>query len=118
VPNLPKPVVAFITAINEHDLDRASAVFADDASVNDRQQDHWGGAAVRAWLAREIIGDEVTAVVTESREHADGRCFVEAQVTGTYDKTGLPDPLPLRFYFTTANDAITQLIILPSKVRS
>jgi len=31
---------------------------------------------------------------------------------GTYDKTGLPDPLILSFYFSLRGDQITQLIIL------
>jgi hypothetical protein len=44
----------------------------------------------------------VTMYVTESRKHTDGRCCVVAKVTGTYDKTGLPDPLTLRFYFSAA----------------
>jgi hypothetical protein len=38
-----------------------------------------------------------------------------ASVTGDYDKTGLPDPLELRFYFTLAGDAIAQLIVIPAK---
>jgi hypothetical protein len=75
----------------------------------------WGRPAIREWLAREIIGDHVTMYVTESRKHTDGRCFVVAKVTGTYDKTGLPDPLTLRFYFSATGDLLTQLIIIPSQ---
>jgi hypothetical protein len=36
-------------------------------------------------------------------------------VTGDYDKTGLPDPLELRFYFALAGDAIAQLVVIPAK---
>ena len=38
-----------------------------------------------------------------------------AKVTGTYDKTGLPDPLTLRFYFSVTGDLLTQLLIMPSQ---
>ena len=66
-------------------------------------------------VVREIIGEKVTMFVTESRVHA-GRCFVVARVTGAYDKTGLPDPLTLRFYFCLDEAGlISQLIIIPSK---
>lgn len=44
-----------------------------------------------------------------------GGVVVLAKVTGEYDKTGLPDPLELRFYFTLAGDTIAQLIIIPAK---
>jgi ketosteroid isomerase-like protein len=113
---LATPVAAFIAALNTHDLERASASFANDANVNDQQRDHWGSAEISEWLAHEMVGEKVTAFATESRETRDGRCFVEAKVTGNYDKTGLPDPLTLRFYFTCANDLITQLMILPKVV--
>jgi hypothetical protein len=36
-------------------------------------------------------------------------------VTGDHDKTSLPDPLELPFYFTLASDAIAQLVIIPAK---
>ncbi len=111
---LPAVVASFVEAMNLYDLDRTLATFSEDANVNDRQRDHWGHAEVRDWLAREIIGDRVTMHVTEARVR-EGRCFVVAKVTGAYDKTGLPDPLTLRFYFSLAEGRITQLVILPLK---
>jgi len=38
-----------------------------------------------------------------------------ANVDGDYDKTGLPDPLPLTFYFSVRGDRIVQLIILRNR---
>jgi hypothetical protein len=52
--------------------------------------------------------------VTDTKAHAGGFAVI-AEVTGDYDKTGLPDPLELRFYFTLSVDLIAQLIIIPSK---
>jgi hypothetical protein len=66
------------------------------------------------WLAKEIAGDRVTMFVTETLRHPGG-VAVLAKVTGDYDKTGLPDPLELRFYFTLTGDAIAQLVVIPAK---
>jgi len=111
---LPKPVVAFVKAMNMYDGDAVMATFAEGALVNDQQREHLGKSAIRRWLDKEIIGDQVTMYVTETRDHA-GACAVIAKVTGAYDKTGLPDPLTLRFYFSYANEGITQLVIVPVK---
>jgi hypothetical protein len=76
---------------------------------------HYAGReAIRAWLAKEIAGDRVTMFVTETLRHPGG-VTVLAKVTGHYDKSGLPDPLELRFYFTLAGDAIAQLVVIPAK---
>ena len=56
-------------------------------------------------------GDDVRH---ETLRHPGG-VAVFAKVTGDYDKTGLPDPLELRFYFTLAGDAIAQLVVIPAK---
>jgi hypothetical protein len=111
--DLPKTVASFVKAMNMYDLDRTLATFAQDANVNDNPRDFWGRSAVREWLAREIIGEKVTMFVTESRVHT-GRCFVLSRVTGAYDKTGLPDPLTLRFCFCLDEAGlISQLVIIP-----
>jgi hypothetical protein len=44
-----------------------------------------------------------------------GDVSVDARMDGTYDKTGLPDPLILSFYFTVREERITQLIIIHNK---
>ena len=44
-----------------------------------------------------------------------GDLIVTAKLDGDYDKTGLPDPLLLTFYFTLGEDKITKLIILHNK---
>jgi hypothetical protein len=44
-----------------------------------------------------------------------GDVILTAKLDGTYDKTGLPDPLILTFYFTLRGDRIVTLIILHNK---
>jgi ketosteroid isomerase-like protein len=112
--DLPQPIAQFIKGMNKFDADAMLGSFADDALVNDQQREHAGKTAIRNWADHEIVGDKVTMYVTETVPHAGG-VGVLAKVTGEYDKTSLPDPLTLRFYFTVADDKITQLIIIPAK---
>ncbi|PAK14636.1 nuclear transport factor 2 family protein [Burkholderia ubonensis] len=112
--NLPAPVLGFVQAMNMYDLDGMVSRFAPDAIANDQMRHYGGRDAIRAWLAKEIAGDRVTMFVTEILHHLGGIAIL-AKVTGDYDKTGLPDPLELRFYFSLAGDAIAQLVIIPAK---
>ena len=41
-----------------------------------------------------------------------GEVIVHAVTDGEYDKTGLPDPLVLTYYFTVRDDRIVRLIII------
>jgi hypothetical protein len=52
--------------------------------------------------------------VTEVIEHY-GNFIVTANVDGSFDKRGLPEPLVLAFYFTPHDDRIVQLIILRNR---
>ena len=111
---LPQPVAAYIQATNDHDSAAFLASFTDDALVNDIQREFWGSAAIGKWAEREIFGSNVTMEVVSSVDHY-GDLIVTAKLDGNYDKTGLPDPLLLTFYFTLRGDKITQLIILHNK---
>ena len=111
VPVLPEPIAAFVAATNLHDLDALLATFVDDALVNDQFQEYWGKQDICNWATREIIGTSLHMVVVESREHY-GHVIVRANIDGTFDKRGLPDPLQLDFYFSAHDDKLVQLIIL------
>ena len=108
---LPAPVQGYIAASNAFDGDALIGWFADDAFVNDARREFWGKQAIRAWLNREIISDKVTMDVTTTSEHC-GEVIVRAVMDGEYDKTGLPDPLVLTYYFTVRGDRIARLIII------
>ena len=114
VPALPPLVATYVEATNSFDLERLLAAFADDALVNDQLRDYSGREAIREWAARDIIGQGLTMEVTSAIEHY-GNFIVTANVNGTFDKRGLPDPLVLAFYFTLHGDQIVQLIILRNR---
>ena len=113
-PPLPQLVAAYVEATNSFDLERLLAAFAEDALVNDQLRDYSGREAIREWAARDIIGQGLTMEVTSAIEHY-GNFIVTANVNGTFDKRGLPDPLVLAFYFTLHGDQIVQLIILRNR---
>jgi hypothetical protein len=113
-PTLPFPVSAYVEATNSFNLDRFIAAFADDAVVNDHRDEFVGRAQIRAWAAREIIGDHVTMKVVDVRV-LGGHAALKAEVDGDFDKKGLPTPLVLTFYFSVSGDKISALVIVANK---
>jgi hypothetical protein len=104
-------VADHIAAVNDLDLDRIMATFAPDAYVNDDRREIWGTEAIRAFMAKEFVGDHVTMEVGEVVDHY-GDMIVRARYDGTYDKTNLPDELILTSYFGICDDKITSLTVI------
>jgi len=50
-------VAEHIEAVNAFDEDAIVATFAADALVNDARREFWGSDAIRAWVAKECVGD-------------------------------------------------------------
>jgi hypothetical protein len=111
---LSPPVAAYVEATNSFNLEGLLALFADDAFVNDQLRDYWRKPAIREWAACDIIGQSLTMDVKTVIEHY-GNLIVTANVGGTFDMRGLPDPLVHAFYFTVHDDRIVQLIILRNR---
>ncbi len=113
-PALPPLVAAYVEATNSGDLERLLGAFAPDALVNDQLRDYWGSDAIRTWAERDIIGVKLSMKVTQVIEHY-GNYIVTADIDGSFDKRGLPDPMVLAFYFTPDGGRIVQLIILRNR---
>jgi ketosteroid isomerase-like protein len=111
---LPRAVHTFIDAMNRFDLEALLATFAPDAIVNDHRCEFRGEEAIRGWLGKEIVGDRVTMKPTEASRRGES-ATVSAVMDGAYDKTGLPSPLILSFYFSVEGDRIVQLVIVHNK---
>ncbi len=72
----------------------------------------WGIDAIRAWIAKEIVGDRVTIEVTEVREH-HGTTIVRGRYDGTYDKSKLPPgDLILTNYFRVEGGKIVEMYVM------
>jgi hypothetical protein len=111
ITELPPTVAEHIDAVNASNTDRIVATFAADAYVNDNRREIWGADAIRAFIAKEFVGDHVTMEVREVFDHY-GDIIVRARYDGTYDKTNLPDELVMTSYFAVRNDKITSLTII------
>ena len=103
---LPAPVAEYVRACNAFDTGALSAVFAEDALVNDMRREFRGRPAIRRWIDREIVGDKVTMDARGVR-HQHGTTIVDALMDGEYDKTGLPAELFLTHYFNVADGHVT-----------
>jgi hypothetical protein len=108
---LPSVVAAHIAAVNAGDTDAIVATFAEDAYVNDNHREINGINAIRRFVAKELVGDQVTMQVREVVDHY-GDTIVRAKYDGTYDKTNLPEELILSNYFSVRDDKIVSLIII------
>jgi hypothetical protein len=104
-------VAEHIAAVNRHDIDAIVATFASDAYVNDNRREIEGADAIRAWVAKEIVGDNVTMEVREVLDH-HGDTVVRARYEGTFDKTNLPDEVVLSNYFSVREGEIVSLTVV------
>jgi hypothetical protein len=111
IDELPPIISEHIDAVNAFDTERIVATFAPDAYVNDNRREIWGTDAIRAFMAKEFVGDQVTMEVREIVDHY-GQVIVRARFAGTYDKTNLPDPLVMSSYFTLRDGLIVSLTVI------
>ena len=108
---LPAIVAEHIAAVNDFDTDRIVATFAPDAYVNDNRREIWGTESIRAFIAKEFVGDRVTMEVREVVDHY-GDILVRARYDGTYDKTNLPDDFVMTSYFGIREGRIVSLTVI------
>jgi hypothetical protein len=112
--SLPRVVADHVAAHNKPDPALLMATLAPDALVNDARREFVGHAAIRAWADKEIFGDHVTMEVQRAYEHHDD-VIVHARIEGDFDRTNLPDPVILTYYFSLRDNLITQVVILLNK---
>jgi hypothetical protein len=112
MPTMPVGVIAdHIAAVNAFDTDAIIATFADNAYVNDNRREFRGIDAIRRFVEKEIVGDNVTMDVREVVEHY-GDTIVRAAYEGDFDKTNLPDEVVLSNYFSVRDGRIVSLVII------
>jgi len=108
---LPGIVTEYLAAVNAFDTERIVATFTADAYVNDNRREIWGTEAIRAFFAKEFVGDRVTMEVSEVIDHY-GDILVRARFDGTYDKTNLPEEFFMTSYFGIRDDKIVSLAVI------
>ena len=114
---LPTVIQSFIKATNDHDSDAFINTFADDALVNDIARNFWGKDSIKQWADKEIIDVKVTVEAEKVVEHYSD-FIITALIDGNYDKSKVPTPLYLDYFFTVKDDQIVKLIITKNKEKS
>ena len=114
---LPPVIQSFIKATNDHDSNVFINTFADDALVNDVARNFWGKDSIKQWADKEIIDVKITVEADEIVEHY-GDFIITALINGNYDKSKVPDPLYLDYFFTVNENRIVKLIITKNKEKS
>ena len=104
-------VAEHLRAVNDFDTDAIVATFADDAYVNDNRREIHGTDAIRRWVLKEIVGDNVTIEPVEVLDHY-GDTIVRGRYDGSYDKTNLPAELILSNYFSVRDGKIVSLAVI------
>ena len=76
--------------------------------MDDIGREFRGLDAIKAWSDREIFDAQVTLDVIDTA-YQDGEIVVTAKADGTFDRTGLPDPLILAHHIVVKGDRIVRL---------
>ena len=108
--NLPRPIASYLRAVNAGAREELAASFADDAVVVDVNRELRGLDAITAWAGADIFGAQVHFDVLDVSER-QGRTIVRVKIDGTFDRTGLPDPLVMNHEFKVAEGKIAELRI-------
>ena len=103
---LSKPIDTYVQAINAGDAAALQSSFADHAVVKDVGREFRGIAAIKEWASQEIFAVNVVMEVIDAVE-SDGRITLKVKIDGTFDRTGLPDPLLMDHCFTIGADKIS-----------
>jgi hypothetical protein len=108
--SLPAPVANYVRAVNTGTREEFAASFAADAVVVDVNRELRGLEAIAEWAGTDIFAADVRFDILEVIER-QGRTIVTLEIDGTFDRTGLPDPLVMKQEFTVADGKITELRI-------
>jgi hypothetical protein len=108
--NVPEPIASYLKAVNRGAKAEFPASFADGAVVVDVNRELRGLDAITAWADADIFAARVHFDVLDVTERP-GRTIVRVRIDGTFDRTGLPDPLVMNHEFEIAEGKITTLRI-------
>ncbi|MCI0612392.1 nuclear transport factor 2 family protein, partial [bacterium] len=107
---IPKPIADFIEATNKHNSDEFLAVIAETALVHDEGHDYRGISEIKKWSDEKVFGAKVILEPIRIIEQRNNT-IVRMKIDGNFDKTGLPDPFVMDFYFTIDSNKISRLSI-------
>jgi hypothetical protein len=99
---LQAPIERYLRAVNSGDAGEFSSSFGEDALVVDVNREIRGLEAIGQWARTDIYAVNVHLDVLKVTER-EGRTVVTVRIDGTFDRTGLPNPLVMNQAFTLAD---------------
>jgi len=105
---LPPAISQYLRAVNSGDIDGFPSLFADDALVKDVERTIRGRDAIRKWARQDIFGVQARFEVVKVAG-SNGSTVLTVKIDGTFDRSGLPDPLLMDHSFGIADGKITEL---------
>ncbi|KQO18603.1 nuclear transport factor 2 family protein [Paenibacillus sp. Leaf72] len=107
---IPTVIREYMDASNKPDPEAFINCFSEDAVVFDEGKKRIGKKEIKKWADQYHFGANVTLEPRSIQENKD-EIVVTCKLEGTYDKTGLPDPLLLDYHFRIADVKIASLSI-------
>jgi len=105
---IPGPAAGYVRHVNEKDPAGFLTLFAEEAVVDDAGRILRGRKAIGEWAASDIFAANVTFDVLNASGD-ERETTITAKVDGTFDRTGLPDPLIMTFQVAIVAGKITNL---------
>lgn len=98
----------YVGAVNRRDAAAYLGLFAQDATVDDAGRTFHGHDEIKRWADADIFAAHVSFEVLDA-ELEDDRATITTKVDGTFDRTGLPDPVVISHHLEFAGEAISKL---------
>lgn len=108
--NLPRPIEEFVSAINRHFTTDVLETLGENVVITDEGQTYRGIEEARTWCDEKCVAAMVT-LKTVDVSKTDVEAIVAFDIDGSFDKSGLPDPFVMDFYFTINDSKIIRLSI-------
>lgn len=102
------PAADYVRTINANLPAELVALFAEDAVVHDAGREILGREAIREWAASDIFAVNVQFEVLGATGN-ESNATITAKVDGTFDRSGLPNPLIMTFRVAAVDGKITEL---------
>jgi ketosteroid isomerase-like protein len=103
---LPRPIAAYIAAVNLQDIDAVTASFSEEAVVHDEGQTRRGTGAIRKW-AEEVSEKYHPSVEAISAANTGATTIVAVRTAGNFPGS----PIELSYTFALDGDKIAWLAI-------
>lgn len=105
---LHQPINQFLRTVNTGDVEGFPASFAAHALVEDVGRAIRGREEIEKWSRHDIFGVHAHFDVVEVVER-EGWTVLTVKIDGTFDRSGLPDPLLMDHSFRVAHGKIAEL---------